>query len=245
MANEKTALLIPCYNEEECIGPVIDSITAALPEMYLVIVNDASTDRTAEIVRTRAGNNGHVILLDLPVNLGIGGAVQTAFRYAAQNDFDYAVKVDGDGQHPSDQIECLLGPLKKGEADMVIGSRFLEKTGFQSTFCRRVGILFFQMLNRLLTGQTITDSTSGFRAYNRQALQFNSLWYPSFDYPEPEEVVLFAKNGFRIREIPVVMTFRQGGRSSINLKRAVYYMCKVTFASIIAATRRRERKSSC
>lgn len=245
MTGEKTALLIPCYNEEACIGQVIASITAALPDVYLLIVNDASQDRSAEIIRSHARENRHVVLLDLPVNLGIGGAVQTAFRYAAQYDFDYAVKVDGDGQHPMDQIDRLLGPLRSGEADMVIGSRFLEKEGFQSTFCRRIGITFFRVLNRLLTGLTVTDSTSGFRAYNRTALRFSRRHYPSFDYPEPEEVVLLAKNGFRVCEVPVIMSGRQGGSSSINLKRAVYYMCKVTFASIIAATRPREKDAKC
>ena len=235
--NKKTALLIPCYNEEKCIAGVIESITKMLPDMYLVIVNDASKDNTAKIVAEAANVNDHIILLDLPTNLGIGGAVQTAFRYAARNGFDYAVKVDGDGQHPANQIEKLLTVLVENKADMVIGSRFILKEKFQSTFCRRIGLYFFRFVNSLLIGQTITDNTSGFRAYNRKALEFAEENYPSFDYPEPEEVVLMAKNGFRIAEIPVQMECRQGGVSSISPIKAMYYMMKVFFAVLMTAFR--------
>lgn len=245
MIFSKTALLIPCFNESECIAGVIGSITAKLPDVYLLIVNDASTDHSAEIIRKIAETNERVVLLDLPVNLGIGGAVQTAFRYAVRNGFDYAVKVDGDGQHPVDQIGKLLAPLKEGKADMVIGSRFLEKEGFQSTFCRRIGIHFFRILNSLIIGQTITDNTSGFRAYNRAAMLFAEKYYPSFDYPEPEEVVLMAKNHFKMQEVPTLMACRQGGVSSISPRKAVYYMCKVFFAVMMAALRPPVRKKEC
>ena len=235
--SKKTALLIPCYNEEKCVGGVIDAIARELPEYFMIMVNDGSVDDTAQIIREKAEKNDHVILLDLPLNLGIGGAVQTAFRYAAANGFDYAVKVDGDGQHPASEINKLLAPLLEGRADMVIGSRFLEKEGFQSTFCRRIGIHFFRLLISLLVRQKITDNTSGFRAYNRCALEFASNHYPSFDYPEPEEVVLMARNGFRIAEIPIQMECRQGGVSSISPLKAAYYMCKVCFSVLMAAFR--------
>ena len=238
----KTALLMPCYNEASCIAEVLGSIAEKLPEVYVLTVNDASTDNTAEILRKIAKKNDHVVLLDLPVNLGIGGAVQTAFRYAARNGFDYAVKVDGDGQHPVDQIPKLIDHLRESGTDMVIGSRFLKKEGFQSTFCRRIGIAFFRYLNSLLVGQTITDNTSGFRAYNRRALEFAEEHYPSFDYPEPEEVVLMAKNGFRVSEIPILMASRQGGVSSISPVKAVYYMFKVFFSVLMAALRPAVRK---
>ena len=235
--NKKTALLIPCYNEEKCVGSVIDAIAQGLPECFMIMVNDGSTDRTAQIIREKAAENDHVILLDLPLNLGIGGAVQTAFRYAALNGFDYAVKVDGDGQHPASEINKLLAPLREDRADIVIGSRFLEKEGFQSTFCRRIGINFFRCLNSLLIRQKITDNTSGFRAYNRCALEFAQNHYPAFDYPEPEEVVLMAKNGFRITEIPIQMECRLGGVSSISPLKAAYYMLKVCFSVLMAALR--------
>ena len=242
MKDSKIALLIPCYNEEECIENVINQITRALPDVWLCIVNDCSKDRTAEIVRKAAAGNEHVVLLDLPVNLGIGGAVQTAFRYAARNGFDYAVKVDGDGQHPISELPKLLAPLEDDSADMVIGSRFLEKEGFQSTFIRRFGINFFRILNSLLIGQKITDNTSGFRAYNRKALCFAEDHYPSFDYPEPEEVILMAKNGFRIKEVPARMESRQGGVSSISPLKATYYMLKVCFSVLMAASRKSLRR---
>ena len=238
MADNKIALLIPCYNEEACIENLIKSVVDSLPEVYLVIVNDCSKDNTARIVRRAAEGNDHVVLLDLPINLGIGGAVQTAFRYAARNGFDYAVKVDGDGQHPIDQLPQLLAPLKDNSADMVIGSRFLEKEGFQSTFFRRIGINFFRLLNSLLIGQKITDNTSGFRAYNRKAICFAEEYYPAFDYPEPEEVILMAKNGFRVKEVPTRMLCRQGGVSSISPIKAAYYMLKVCFSVLMAASRK-------
>lgn len=233
----KTALLMPCYNEEACIARVIESVTRQLPEVWLIMVNDGSTDNTAALIREYAVKNDHVVLLDLPVNLGIGGAVQTAFRYASRNGFDYAVKVDGDGQHPAAQIPELIEVLRRDGADMVIGSRFLEKVGFQSTFFRRLGIVFFRCLNSLLIGQKVTDNTSGFRAYSRRAILFAENHYPSFDYPEPEEVILMAKNGFKIVEIPSVMVSRQGGTSSISPLKAVYYMLKVFFAVVMAALR--------
>ena len=242
MSKTKLALIIPCYNEEKCVADVIDAITRELPDCFMIMVNDGSVDKTAQIIRRKAEENDHVILLDLPLNLGIGGAVQTAFRYAAANGFDFAVKVDGDGQHPASEINKLLAPLLENKADMVIGSRFLEKEGFQSTLCRRMGIAFFRVVNSLLIGQTVTDNTSGFRAYNRRALNFAEDNYPAFDYPEPEEVILMAKNGFKILEVPVVMASRQGGTSSISPLKAVYYMLKVFFAVLMAAFRPRVLK---
>ena len=141
-----------------------------------------------------------------------------------------------------DQIVTLLAPLKEDRADMVIGSRFLEKQGFQSTFCRRLGIGFFMLLNSALVRHRITDNTSGFRAYNRPALEFAAKEYPNFDYPEPEEVVLMAKNRFRIAEVPIVMRCRQGGQSSISPLKSFYYMFKVIFAVLMASLRPATRK---
>ena len=241
-SRHKLALVIPCYNEEACIGDVIRSIETVLPEAFMVIVNDCSADRTEEIVREKSKTDPRIVLLNLPINMGIGSAVQTGLRYAARNGFDYAVKVDGDGQHPVEQIGALLAPLEQDRADMTVGSRFLEKQGFQSTFCRRLGIGFFMLLNSALVGHRITDNTSGFRAYNRAALEFASEHYPNFDYPEPEEIVLMAKNRFRIAEVPTRMRCRQGGRSSISPAKSFYYMFKVFFAVLMAAVRPAARK---
>ena len=240
-SRKKLALVIPCYNEEACIGNVIQSVETLLPEAYMVIVNDCSSDRTQEIIREKSKGNPRIVLLNLPINMGIGSAVQTGLLYAARNKFDYAVKVDGDGQHPVEEISALLAPLEEDHADMVIGSRFLEKQGFQSTFCRRLGIGFFMLLNSALVGHRITDNTSGFRAYSRSALEFAAEHYPNFDYPEPEEVVLMAKNRFRILEVPIRMRCRQGGCSSISPLKSFYYMFKVFFAVLMAAMRPAER----
>ena len=234
--NSNLCIIVPCHNESGCIAGVISDLRAYFPAATVVIVNDASTADTEKVIRAAAEPN--LVLLSLPTNLGIGGAVQTGLRYAADNGFGTAVKFDGDGQHRADEIGCLLAPVKSGEADLAIGSRFLGgKHGFQYTFMRRMGIRIFRWLSRILTGQLVTDNTSGFRAYNRRALEFAARHYPSFDYPEPEEVILFLHNGYRITEVAVEMAERKGGKSSINQFKAVYYMIKVIFAVFMAAIR--------
>ena len=230
-------IIIPCYNESESIVSLLTGLNRLYPEAVLAVIDDSSKDNSAELIRELAQKIPQVRLIQLPVNLGIGGAMQAGFKFAWRNGFKYAVKCDGDGQHPVDQIPGLLEVLRHDGADMVIGSRFLKKEGFQSTFCRRLGIAFFRTLNSLLIGQKITDNTSGFRAYSRRAILFAENYYPSFDYPEPEEVILMAKNGFKIVEIPTVMASRQGGTSSISPLKAVYYMLKVFFAVVMAALR--------
>jgi glycosyltransferase involved in cell wall biosynthesis len=227
---KKIAVVIPCYNEEEAIGKVIGELKA-LPvrgdyTITPVVVNDCSKDDTLQVLQKLG-----CIYLDLPVNLGIGGAVQTGFKYALRNSFDIAIQLDGDGQHPSEQIEQLAIPILDGHANVVIGSRFIEKEGFQSTYLRRSGINYFKRFNRLLTGLTITDSTSGFRAIDRKALEIVCKYYPD-EYPEPEALILYAKNNLVIREVPVVMRERQGGVSSIRSYKSIYYMIKVTLAML-------------
>lgn len=237
----KIFVIVPCYNEAECIVPVITELKSHVPDAHVVLVDDASTDSTTSVIRTIVDDR--TTLLSLATNLGIGGAVQSGFIYAVQHGAEYALKFDGDGQHPADKIAELLKPLKDGEADLVIGSRFMEENeGFKSTFLRRIGIRFFCILNSLLLRQVVVDNTSGFRAYNRKALEFAAKYYPSFDYPEPEEVILFGRNGFRIKEISTPMRHRAGGRSSINLKRSAYFMVKVTFAILMTAMRPKIRK---
>lgn len=229
-------IIIPCHNESRCITGVISDLRVHYPAATLVVVNDASTDDTEKVIRGLSVPN--LILLNLPTNLGIGGAVQTGLRYAADGPWIFAVKFDGDGQHRADEIRNILAPVETGVADLVVGSRFLDrKHGFKSTFMRRVGIRIFRVLSWILTGQLVTDNTSGFRAYNRRALEFAARNYPSFDYPEPEEVILFLHNGFRVTEVSVKMAERKGGKSSINQFKAVYYMIKVIFAVFMAAIR--------
>jgi len=228
-----TAIIVPCYNESASILGVIGRLKECCPDAAVIVVNDCSSDDSAQKVAA----DGRAVLLNMPINSGIGATVQTGLQYAAVHGYDYAVKCDGDGQHPAEKIGDLLSLLLTDEADMVIGSRFLEHGGSKSTYCRRFGIGFFGILNSLITRCRISDNTSGFRAYNRRALEFLARYYPSFDYPEPEEVILMWRNGFRIREISTPMRDRQGGVSSINFHHSIYYMIKVSFSIIIAAVR--------
>lgn len=243
MLEKKLCIIIPCYNENEIIGKLINTVSVEFPKATIVVIDDASRDNSIESIE----ESKKAICLKLPVNLGIGGAIQTGIMYAKSNNFDYLVRIDGDGQHPVSEIRNVLSPIFTGKADMSIGSRFIPKSdfldsnslpkGFKSTIIRRIGILIFRLLNKLIIGQTITDSTSGFRAYNRKLIDFLADNYPSFDYPEPEEITLLGMNGYTIKETPVDMIERKHGKSSINMIKSFYYMIKVIFAILITASR--------
>ena len=220
-------LIIPAYNEELAIGDVIEDIKAHYPEADIVVVNDGSTDATEAVAKAHGAG-----VIDLPHNLGIGGAMQTGYKYAMDEGYDIAIQFDGDGQHRADQIERLVKPLLDGDADMVIGSRFLGAKGYESTFSRLIGIKILSGVVSILSGRKITDSTSGFRAANRRVMKFFSTHYPE-DYPEPEAIVLLHKAGFRMAEVPVLMRERQSGSSSITAVRSAYYMLKVLLAIMI------------
>lgn len=227
-------VIVPAYNEGENIVSVIENLKGIGLALDVLVVNDGSSDNTFQVAQA----TGKALVIDLPKNLGIGGAVQTGFKFANRNGYRIAVQFDGDGQHIAGEIAKLLAVLEKGEANLVIGSRFLQKQGgFRSTFARRIGIRTFQVLNSLLIGQKITDNTSGFRAYDRKAIEFLARYYP-VDYPEPEAVILLGRNGFRIREEPVLMRERQAGDSSITGVYSVYYMIKVILAIIMTALRK-------
>ena len=224
----KKLVIIPAYNEEVNLEKTINDITENAPGFDYVIINDCSTDNTLEMCRHHGFH-----YLNLPVNLGIGGAVQTGYRYAFYHGYDLAVQFDGDGQHSAAHLEDMAKVLEKSGADMVIGSRFIEKEGFQSSGLRRVGIRYFTMLIRLLTGKTITDPTSGMRMVNRKLLEKFTNEYPK-DYPEPESVVTILSENYKVKEVPVIMNEREEGVSSISLRNSVYYMIKVSFAILIA-----------
>lgn len=224
---KKILLIIPAYNEAENIEKVVDNLIQNYPQYDYVIVNDGSKDHTEEIC-----TRNHYNLISLPINLGIGGAVQTGYRYALQNHYDIAIQIDGDGQHDIAYVEKLIKPILEGKADITIGSRFIEKEGFQSSTTRRMGISFLSGLIHLLCFQKVKDVTSGFRAVNKEFIEVYAESYPS-DYPEPEAIVAAIMHRGRIAEIPVVMKERMGGSSSINLRRSVYYMIKVTLAILV------------
>lgn len=236
----KSCVIIPCYNEEENICLLLDEIQQ-FEDLIPVIVNDGSTDHTSG----RVLSNSKVILIELTCNLGVGGAVQTGMMYALKTKFLHAIKLDGDGQHNPADVKALLKPILDNKADIIIGSRFINTNdGFRSTFLRRMGIGLIQIWCKLLTGQWITDPTSGFRAYNRKAIEFMAEHYPSFDYPEPEEIVLARKNGLRICEVPVKMRNRKHGVSTISSSISLYYMLKVTLSMLFIALRKPEKRKN-
>lgn len=223
----KCLIIIPAYNEAANIEKVINNIVQNYPQYDYVIINDGSTDKTEKV----CVNAGYQVL-NLPINMGIGGAVQTGYRYAKKNNYDAAVQIDGDGQHDVAFLEDMLKLLETGEADVVIGSRFVQKEGFQSSQIRRVGIRFLSILAQILTGVQIRDITSGYRVVNRRFIEIYANDYPA-DYPEPEAMIIAAVHGGRIKEYPVIMRERENGTSSITFKKSVYYMIKVTLAMLV------------
>ena len=229
------AVVIPCYNEEDSLESLLEDFekyTSDLEDNYVaIIVNDCSKDSTPLIAKRL-----NCVLLDLPVNLGIGGAVQTGFKYGLLHDFDLVIQMDGDGQHPPSEIGKLVDAYKAGKAEVIIGSRFIENQGFQSTQIRRVGIQYFSFLIKALTGISISDPTSGFRAFGRDAMQIVCSYYPE-KYPEPEIIICFYHHGLKMTEIPVVMKDRQGGKSSIHSWKSAYYMIKVTLGILFSHLR--------
>lgn len=223
----KCLIIIPAYNEAGNIEKVVNNLIENYPQYDYVIINDGSVDDTKEICRDKRYQ-----VLNLPINMGIGGAVQTGYRYARDNGYDAAVQIDGDGQHDVAFLAGMLKLLEEGQADAVIGSRFVDREGFQSSQLRRIGIRFLSNLGWLLTGVRVKDITSGYRVVNRLFIQIFADDYPA-DYPEPEALVIAAVHGGRIVEYPVIMKERETGESSITLKKSVYYMCKVSLAMII------------
>ena len=228
----KKLIIIPAYNEEANIENTVNTILRDSAGFDYVIINDCSKDRTRKICEKNGFN-----VVNLPINLGIGGAVQTGYKYALEYGYDVAVQVDGDGQHDPAFLEVMSEVLEKEKLDMVIGSRFIEKEGFQSSVMRRIGIKYFTALIKILTGKTITDPTSGLRMIGKNVIKLYASDYPK-DYPEPESVVTVLRKGMKVKEIPVVMKSRQGGVSSINPTKSVYYMIKVTLAILVESIRK-------
>ena len=232
LAELKRIAIVPALNEEETVGRVIGELQAFDPGFDIVVVDDGSADRTAGIAADRGAH-----VLRLPFNLGIGGAVQTGYRFAFERGYDLAVQVDGDGQHDPAQLPAILAPVLANEADLCVGSRFAGPGGYQSSFTRRLGIKLFASVVSAVIHQKVTDTTSGFRAANRRAIALFAADYPH-DYPEVETTVMCVKHKLRLREVPVEMRERSGGSSSITPVRSVYYMAKVLLAIFVGLFRR-------
>jgi glycosyltransferase involved in cell wall biosynthesis len=226
--------IVPAHNEEGALGGVLDELRAFDPGLDVVVVDDDSSDRTAEVA------TGHgAVVVRLPFNLGIGGAVQTGFKYALEHGYEVAVRLDGDGQHIPGELPKLLEPLARGDADIVVGSRFAAGNGgtYKPALARRAGIRFFARVVSLLVHQKVTDTTSGFQALNQKGIRLFAADYPH-DYPEVEATVMVVRHRLRLLEVPVEMREREHGTSSINAAGSVYYMVKVTLALFVGLFRR-------
>jgi glycosyltransferase involved in cell wall biosynthesis len=225
--------IVPALNEEHTVPRVIDELQAFDPGLDVVVVDDGSTDRTADVAASMGA-----YVLRLPFNLGIGGAVQTGFRFAHERHYDVAVRVDGDGQHDPSQLGRILEPVLAGRADIAVGSRFAaDEGGYRSSRSRRLGIRILAAVVSRVVGQRVTDTTSGFQALNRQGIALFAGDYPH-DYPEVEATVMVFRHRLRLVEVPVSMRERAGGRSSITALRSIYYMIKVLLAIFVGLFRR-------
>jgi len=224
---QKILVIIPAFNEGGSVGKVVEEVHTHLPQVDTIVVNDGSTDLTSEKAKACGAT-----VLDLPFNLGIGGAMQAGYQYAKEKGYDIAIQVDADGQHNPKEIPKLLHALEAKKVDMVIGSRFIGDSGYKSSTMRRVGISIFSQVISMIVRQKITDPTSGFRASNRKAIQLFASNYPQ-DYPEPEVVILLHQCHLKMEEVPVGMSERYSGESSITKIKSIYYMLKVLLAIFV------------
>jgi len=229
--------IVPAYNEALSLPALLGELRASYPGLDVLVVDDGSTDQTRAVVSGLA-----VRLISLPCNLGVGGAVQTGLLVALEDGYDVAIQVDGDGQHPPEEIPKLLAALQQNGSDMVLGSRFLDRDGYQSTAGRRLGIVLFSWILSALCGTRITDATSGFRAWNRRAIRILAKQYPE-DYPEVEAILMLHRANLRISEVPVKMRERAAGESSIGSLEAFAYMIKVPLAILMNLLRKRTPSS--
>ena len=225
----KCLVIIPAYNEEENIEKVINSLRSLNnSDVDVLVVNDCSTDNTVSVLKKL--NQKYI---SLPMNLGIGGAVQTGYKYAFENDYDIAIQIDGDGQHDVSYINDIISPIINDECDMVVGSRYITREGFQSSVARRIGIRILSLMIKVRCRCDVKDVTSGYRAVNKKIIKVFSKSYPT-DYPEPETIAVAALSRLNIKEVPVVMKEREFGKSSINIMKSVYYMIKVSIAIVVS-----------
>jgi glycosyltransferase involved in cell wall biosynthesis len=236
--SDNTAIVIPAYNEEACIGDLLKEIREYMPGYRCMVVNDGSSDRTASVAR-----DGGATVLELPCNLGVGGAVQVGYRFAFESGCRFAIRCDGDGQHPPAEMPKLVARMAESGVDMVIGSRYLEQKSYRSTWFRYCGIRGLSALLSLICRKRVTDPTSGFQLLDRPLLYFFGLQYPS-DYPEPEALALMRRQGYDFAEVSVAFRARTAGQSSILAWGTFYYIVKVFLALLVDRCRSIERDFS-
>jgi len=225
--NYRTLIIVPAYNEGAIIDQVIDNILSEAPFADIVVVNDGSTDSTTEKAESRG-----VTVIELPYNMGIGASVQTGYKYAFENDYDVAVQVDGDGQHPAHNIQRLINEIESNNTDLVIGSRYVNSNDQETSLTRSFAKWLLATIITFLCGKKITDSSSGFRAANRRVINLFAHMYPR-DYPEPETVAYLVSSGYEVKEIPVIMNTRVTGESSITMLKGIIYVVRVALALIV------------
>lgn len=232
MSAPRVLVIIPAHNEEDSLPKTLAEVKAKAPTVDVLIVDDGSRDGTARVARA-AG----IPVVRHPVNLGVGGALQTGFRYAVERGYDIGVQLDADGQHDPDYLAVLLAPMVANACDVSIGSRYVESTGYRAPWNRRLGMVIFSGVVKLALGQRITDTTSGFRAYSRPVMQVCQHDFPK-DFPDAPLLIALARRGFRLAEVPVVMRERQAGQSFYTLGKQLYYPYKNLLASVMALIRR-------
>jgi len=230
---KRVLIVIPAYNEAKSLPGLVRALSEEVPGCDVVVIDDGSSDNTREMLR------GLARAVTLPCNLGIGGAVQTGWQIALRENYDFAMQVDGDGQHPPHEIPKLLEAMRESSADLIVGSRFRSEGGFKSTATRRMGIRFFALMLSAICGTRITDPTSGFRILSRRAIRLLAHRY-SEDFPEVEALVVAHRAGLASLEVPVVMAERSAGRSSIGAIKSLVYMLKVPLAIFMNLLRKPE-----
>lgn len=229
-------VVIPAYNEEGRIGEVVATVRSTVPACDVLVVDDGSADRTA-----RAARSAGARVLSHPSNLGYGVALQTGYKFAVRYGYDFLVQMDGDGQHDPASIPELLAPVVAGESDFVLGSRFLGERTYEPSLVRRLGMAFFRRLVSFLIGQTVTDSTSGFQAFNRRVIRFFSTEVFPCDYPDGDILIILHRAGFSLREVPVRMTANRDGKSMHSGLKPLYYVFKMMLSILVTLLRRKEK----
>jgi glycosyltransferase involved in cell wall biosynthesis len=232
MSAPRVLVIVPAHDEEESLPTTLEELQRKAPEVAVLVVDDGSRDATAPLARERG-----VPVVSHAVNLGVGGALQTGFRWALRHGYDIGVQLDADGQHDPGQLDALLAPVLRGDCDVSIGSRYVARTGYRAPLARRLGIMLFSGVVQLAVGQRITDTTSGYRAYNRAVMEHCQDDFPK-DFPDAPLLIELARRGFRLAEIPVEMRRREAGRSFYTVGRSLYYPYKNLLASLMVLLKR-------